>query len=77
VLAICERANIRFVMERAWRDPTWGKFAVNLRNVGPLFDSYMKAQVSLEIAATVDTGEMAVLGREMAVHCLLASELRE
>ena len=38
---------IRFILERAWRDPAWGKLAVNLRSAGPQFDDFVIAQVSL------------------------------
>ena len=55
---------LRFIMERAWRDPSWGKLAANLRSAGPQFDDYVIAQVSLEIAAGLENGEMQLSSRE-------------
>ncbi len=55
---------LRFILERAWRDPSWGKLAVSLRAAGPHFDDYVIAQVSLEIAAGLENGEMELSAPE-------------
>ena len=57
---------LRFLMERAWRDPVWGKLAVSLRNAGPHFDDYLEAQISLEIAAAIEASEINLATQEQS-----------
>ena len=62
-LAYC----LRFILERAWRDPAWGKLAVNLRAVGPQFDDYMIKQVSLEVTASFENDDLNLGTQEASV----------
>lgn len=77
-LAYC----LRFILERAWRDPMWGKLAVNLRAVGPQFDNYVIAQVSLEIAAGLENDEVNLSSPEASalpqfIASVIADTLRK
>ena len=55
---------LRFILERAWRDPAWGKLAVTLRSASPQFDNYLIAQVSLEVTAGFENDEMSLSAHE-------------
>ncbi len=62
-LAYC----LRFLMERSWRDPVWGKLAINLRDAGPAFDTYMKEQINLEINGAIVNNELTLTKQELDV----------
>lgn len=69
-LAYC----LRFILERAWRDPMWGKLAVSLRAAGPQFDALLKDQVDLEINAALENGETNLSAKEVkALPAFVAS----
>ncbi|NOX50077.1 MAG: TetR/AcrR family transcriptional regulator [Gammaproteobacteria bacterium] len=60
-LAYC----LRFVLERALGDPTWGRLAVNLAEVSPVVETYLQDQVEFEMRAAIDEGDMQLTKPEL------------
>lgn len=69
---------LRFILERAYADPDWGRLFVELYKFGPQVDMYLRAQVELELQAAGAEGDADLSKKETdaLVRVISASLIR-